>query len=258
MENDTAVIWSGKLPTGIEKILREVLDQGTRQNRKINVFFRADDIARVDESFSRLMHLFLSSRTPLCLAVVPGWLEENEWKEMQQFNPVNSSWCWHQHGWSHTNHEAHGKKNEFGPSRSRDDVFHDLDKGRKHLTALLGDLFYPVFTPPWNRCSTFTLELLEKLDFRAVSRSLHAKPLYQGKLPDLAINVDLHTRKEKDWQEGWNQLLTDFRLAACSGRIGLMLHHLKMNDAAFEFLSFLLSLLHENPATVFTTFRELT
>ncbi|MDW7771565.1 MAG: polysaccharide deacetylase family protein [Desulfobulbaceae bacterium] len=257
MNGDTAAIWSGNPPSGMQEKIREILDSGNRAGSRLNVFFRADDIARCDERFRRLMLLFQSHRMPLCLAVVPGWLNTRRWQDMERFNPESTLWCWHQHGWNHINHEMHGKKSEFGAARDRESIRRDLATGKKHLTLLLGDLFFPVFTPPWNRCSSVTLELIEELGFSAVSRSLNAKPQYKGKLPDLAVNVDLHTRKETDPRQAWNNLLLEFTEAAQSGCIGLMLHHLRMNDAAFDFLSFLLPLLQSHPGVACRTFRGL-
>jgi hypothetical protein len=143
------------------------------------------------------MRLFLAHRMPLCLAVVPEWLDRSAWAKMQEYGPANPLWCWHQHGWNHTNHEPEGKKCEFGESRDRAAIQTDLRKGSEHLGRLLGDLFLPVFTPPWNRCSRATLEILAELGFLAVSRFNNARPPAAGILPELAVNVDLHTRREK-------------------------------------------------------------
>jgi hypothetical protein len=257
MTATASAIWSAPPPAGIEIKIRTILDLAAEQNKQVDVFFRADDIALVDEPFCRLMQLFRSRQMPLCLAVVPQWLQHENWKDMQQFYPENALWCWHQHGWNHTNHETLGKKSEFGPSRPREDIRRDLVQGRKHLAAVLGNLFCPVFTPPWNRCSLITLEILEELDFPAVSRSKNAKPHYAGALPDLAVNVDLHTRRETDYGEGWNNLLAELTAAAELGRIGLMLHHQRMNDAAFEFLNTLLQMLQSHRGLICKTFREM-
>lgn len=257
MADDIAAVWSRNHPPGVQEQLRTILDQAVRLNNRLQIFFRADDIARVDKGFRRLMRLFQDHRMPLCLAVVPEWLTGDNWRDMQQFDPQDPLWCWHQHGWNHTNHERQGKKSEFGPARNREDIRRDLANGKKHLSALLGDLFHPVFTPPWNRCSSATLELLEELDFLAVSRSLHAKPPYSGRLPDFAVNVDLHTRKETDWRQGWDRLLLELTEAVHSGCMGIMVHHRCMNDTAFEFLSLLLPLLREQQDFICGTFREL-
>jgi len=102
----------------------------------------------------------------------------------------------------------------------------------------MGDDFQPIFTPPWNRFDNETGEALLELGYRAVSRSNGEQkkvPLPNG-LPDVPINVDLHTRSEVDPVEGLTALLEEFGEAVESGRVGVMLHHQRMNEAAFMFL----------------------
>lgn len=251
-----SALWTESLPGGVRQKIRASLENAGSGGQPPRVFFRADDIAVADERFSRLMRLFAARRMPLCLALVPGWLDSAGWKKMQEYGPAGRLWCWHQHGWNHTNHEPEGKKCEFGESRDRAAIHADLRRGRDHLRRLLGDLFLPVFTPPWNRCSITTLEALAELGFHAVSRFNNARPSAFGIIPDLAVNVDLHTRKEADFRQGWQLLLEELTAAARSGCIGFMLHHQRMNDAAFDFLDILLAELAFTDA-VCCTFREL-
>jgi hypothetical protein len=154
-------------------------------------------------------------------------------------NPA-SNWCWHQHGWLHANHEADGKKQEFGPSRCQADLKRDIGRGRQRLEKMIGHNFFPVFTPPWNRCDQKTLAVLEDLDYAAVSRSRKSRSPSLSALPEFDVNVDLHTRKEKSAAAGWHNLLAEMQQAIASGRCGIMIHHQRMNVAAFEFLEILL------------------
>lgn len=252
-----SVIWSRKPDSGILEAVSNIIEQARQQQGGVRVFFRADDIGRVDDRFCRLMQIFQEKNVPLCLAIVPQWMNTMEWRQMQQFTPAAPLWCWHQHGWSHVNHEPAGKKSEFGPSRTREQIRNDLSTGRSRLETILGGLFLPVFTPPWNRCSVETLELLEELKFQAVSRSKNAKPPYSGSIRDLAVNVDLHTRRETDFQQGWQNLLAELKTAAQSGTIGVMLHHQLMNDAAYQFLSNLIGQFNRHRNIACCTFREL-
>lgn len=252
-----AAIWAGPVPDGVRERIREILDGSRSGGTGLQVFFRADDIARPDAQFVRLMQLFMAHRVPLCLAVVPAWLGAAEWQGMKPFDPANAQWCWHQHGWSHTSHEPRGKKCEFGNDRSRGDIRRDLEAGRGRLKKILGSLFCPVFTPPWNRCSLATMELLGELQFQALSRYENARPIAPATLPDLAVNVDLHTRREGDGQQGWDGLFAELADAVRCGRIGFMLHHQLMNDAAFVFLDTLLTELRSRQDVSCVTFREL-
>jgi hypothetical protein len=104
----------------------------------------------------------------------------------------------------------------------------------------MGKHFYPVFTPPWNRCDLSTLILLKELGYQAVSRSTGSHPPALVELPDFQVNVDLHTRKEQRSHADWDGLFEDLEGALRSGFCGVMIHHQRMNEAAFAFLEVLL------------------
>jgi hypothetical protein len=204
------------------------------------IFFRADDVAVPGNQFARMLEIFSRHRMPLCLALVPAWLTGPRWQHLKEIAKNTASLCcWHQHGWRHVHHEAEGKKQEFGPRRSLPALESDLMRGRDHLVRLIGEKFFPVFTPPWNRCDHRTLQLLEKRKYIAVSRSQGSSPAPPKKLPDFYVNVDLHTRKEADPRLGWKKLLQELSGAISSGFAGIMIHHQRMNDSAFDFLEML-------------------
>lgn len=208
------------------------------------IYFRADDVAVPGRRFYRMMELFSQYRVPLSLAVVPAWLTQERWDSLQNTGVRSSSlWCWHQHGWRHVNHEKIGKNQEFGSVRLYSELKHDILKGKRRLENILGNHFYPVFTPPWNRCNQKTLALLKECRYLAVSRNCGALPAAPEKLPDLCVDVDLHTRKDKDPVSGWNRLFKGLTKDISTGRCGIMLHHQKMNAAAFDFLEILLKTL---------------
>lgn len=249
-EGKVTALYHQKLPETVYTVLEEIL-----AGKQVEVFFRADDIGLVDANYMQMMELFITYRMPLCLAVVPRWLSKECWQEMARFSPDDQLWCWHQHGYSHENHEAAGKKNEFGLARAREEIGKDLLAGKEHLEAVLGELFCPVFTPPWNRCSSTTLELLRECKFRAVSRSTGVHP--ESDLADICINVDLHTGKENNQQQAVDRLLRDWRQAVEGGRLGIMLHHQRMNSRAFVFLDRLLQIMKRQETVRLSTFREL-
>ena len=205
------------------------------------VFFRADDIAEACEDFSRLIALFVKHRAPLALAAVPAWLTVEKWTDIQNLTSAAPSlWCWHQHGWSHVDHSIEGKKCEFGDDRTPEDIEDDLARGRRRLETIMGDSFSPVFTPPWNRCGRFALDALKKLKFKAVSRSEGATPPVPSGLAQCDINVDLHTRKDAVSEKSLEALLGEIESGLVEGFCGIMIHHRRMNDAAFAFLDRLL------------------
>ncbi len=228
-------LWRSPLPVGWQ----ERLDRLAASAQQTRVFFRADDIAVADERFQQMMALFRRYEVPLCLAVVPAWMDQGRLAALQRFDLADPLWCWHQHGFAHQNHERTGRKCEFGSSRSAGEVRDDLQAGRTILEDLFGECFTPVFTPPWNRCTGLVLDMLPSLGYRAVSRFRDAVPACDC-LPDLAPSVDLHTGKEPDPARAWSSLWDSISRGLESGLLGFMLHHERMNAQAFGFLDGLL------------------
>lgn len=205
-------------------------------------FFRADDIGVPGKNCHRMMTIFADTGAPLHMAVTPAWLTPARWQILREWAGA-SEFVWHQHGWRHRNHQLSGKKGEFGTNRSREDKKADLSKGLEKLEAIMGREFRPIFTPPWNRIDAETGELLAEIGYAFVSRweGEDKKVPLPDRLPDIPVNVDLHTRTESDPETGLTALVDQFRQAAATGRVGVMLHHQRMNDGAFVFLEQLLN-----------------
>jgi peptidoglycan/xylan/chitin deacetylase (PgdA/CDA1 family) len=259
MQDDVSKLWQ-RLPSDIVSKIERCLAADCEQRSQRDdayIFFRADDIAVPGKQFAHLLEVFSQNRVPLCLAVVPAWLTRQRWRVLKNIAQNTASrWCWHQHGWRHVNHEIDGKKQEFGPVRSRADLEHDIRRGRQRLESLLGQSFYPVFTPPWNRCDQKTLEVLKERNYAAISRSRGSKPPTEGLL-NFDVNVDLHTRKEKTPPAGWENLFIELQQAIASGQCGIMIHHQRMNKAAFDFLDILLQALKRQKTLQLVHFKDL-
>ena len=242
MSNRISNIWQSP-PKDLAMWIDKCMDSARnhRVKKEALVFFRADDVAVPSKGFTRLMDLFVRYGAPLSLGVVPAWLSEPRWLYLKGFKQRGSDlWCWHQHGWRHQNHVKTGKKQEFGPSRTQVQIKRDLIQGRRRLELHMGKDFFPVFTPPWNRCNLSTLISLKELGYHAVSRSLGSQPSAPVGLPDFQVNVDLHTRKDRASGVGWKGLFEDIKTALGNGFCGIMIHHQRMNEAAFGFLEILL------------------
>ncbi|MCG6916321.1 MAG: polysaccharide deacetylase family protein [Deltaproteobacteria bacterium] len=241
---DFAPLWR-QVPSDIEKLLDKCLEEAAAKLQpggSVIVFFRADDIGVPGEGFARLVNLFRHHRAPLTLSVVPAWLTRPRWQQLQNLCGKNQRlWCWTQHGWRHLNHEPRGKKMEFGPSRKASLKRQDLWLGYQRLRKLMGEIFVPAFTPPWNRCDLETLTTLQDLGYQALSRSLGVEPVAPVKLAEYPVSVDLHTRKEPDAYGGWQSLLHELKENLAVGFCGVMIHHQRMNQAAFIFLDLLLN-----------------
>lgn len=224
----------------------------------IALFFRADDIGVPSRRFNEMIQLFQRFQLPLALAVVPSWLTRKRYQNLRTTTGADDRlWCWHMHGRKHHNHEATGRKQEFGPSRDKGSILADLLNGRDRLQAILGNSFSPYFTPPWNRCSRETAVALRELGFLAISRAAGAQPAVSDLLPDFQVNVDLHTGKAGDPETGVAKLLQSLTESLAAGRCGIMLHHQRMNRHAFILLELLLGMLSCQTQIVPASFDQL-
>lgn len=260
MSREVSSIWK-KSPRDFMLSLEACLDgeqNEANQEKKKTIYFRADDIAVPSKNFSRLTSLFNRYRIPLCLAVVPAWLTDDRWSSIKSLTRADEKlWCWHQHGWRHVSHSIKGKKCEFGPDRALYQIHNDLVKGMIRLKKIIGENFYPVFTPPWNRCDDNTLDILNRLKYKAVSRHFTINSGDGEKITGYDVHVDLHTRKEKDPETGWSNLLGEFRKALANGMCGIMIHHQLMNDHAFHFMDHLFKILTKKNNLRLVHFKDL-
>jgi hypothetical protein len=245
------------LKTDLDHCLTEALVAVGSQH-PIPVFFRADDIGVPGKQFRELIHAFAHYQVPLSMSVVPTWLTAARWKGIEELCQKNSNlWCFYQHGWRHMNHEPTGKKHEFGPARPILSMEHDLIRGRKRLTSLMQDAFFPAFTPPWNRFSKEAMDVLKASGCRALSRSRGASPPAPIGMPDFQVNVDLHTRKERTAAIGWKKLYAELSAGIAGGFCGIMIHHQRMNDNALVFLKGLLERMVEMDTFCFYHLKDL-
>lgn len=205
----------------------------------VDFLFRDDDVAEDCDGLKRLLDIFGEKGVPLNLEVIPGLLTPacsslllSRKKAAPSLIELN------QHGWMHLNHEASGRKCEFGPSRSFPEQLSDIRAGRERLLDAFGGAFNPVFTPPWNRCTTDTCRALEELDFRAVSALKRLDRPACAAPREISVTIDL-----LDWKNGPELKPATHLLAELSaqvregGLIGILLHHQVMRGDAFDFIA---------------------
>ena len=117
------------------------------------------------------------------------------------------------------------------------------------LARALGTRVEPVFTPPWNRCTAVTADVLADLGFAVLSRDSTATPLPEPRVREVPITVDwFGSRKGLRWTpyELADRMATAVRIGA---PVGIMLHHAVTDDGEFAALSALLALLTTHPST---------
>jgi hypothetical protein len=223
--------------------LRVALERSRGNGRgPVPLFVRDDDAGWDDERLFALCDLFAARSAPLDLAVIPTELDETLARQLRARARAGQL-AVHQHGFAHRNHEVTGRKCEFGPSRPVELQRADIARGRARLDELLGELVQPFFTPPWNRCTAGTAEVLRDLGFELLSRESRAERFGVDGLPELPVHVDWMAHR-KGVRVGLGEL--GARLAAAveeGGPVGLMLHHAAMDGADLAAVGELLDLL---------------
>lgn len=188
------------------RALTEALDAAPRP---VAVFFRDDDAGWEDERLRELVARFAGHGLPVDLAVIPAELHDDLAAWLR-----DSHAGLHQHGYEHTNHQAEGRKCEFGPARDKAAQREDIARGQAQLQALLGDRLDPFFTPPWNRCTRATAENLVELGFALLSREHRGEPF--GLLPELPVHLDVARLSPQDWTSGSRARSRTVRSVSCS------------------------------------------
>lgn len=215
----------------------------------IDVYIRDDDAGWNDAQLLTLLDLTHRCAVPIDLAAIPQAISRSLARELRKrCEAAHGAVNLHQHGNTHLNHEAEGRKSEYGSSRSAEQQRDDLVRGQQQLREHFGDLLQPIFTPPWNRCSELTPVLLCELGFAALSRDRGARPT-QDALQEMSVDMDW----SRHWREGgaagvaagFNRAVRE--RAADGQALGLMLHHAVMVHDEFLLLEQWLGVLSAHP-----------
>ena len=230
--------------------LRQALDGA---DRPVPFFFRDDDVGCGDQRLWPLLACFDAAGLPIDLAVIPAAVEPQTALRLRDLIAASGGLvAAHQHGCTHANHEPHGRRHEFGPSRSARQQLDDLVRGRRLLADALGpELVAPIFTPPWNRCTATTGRCVARLGaYRVLSRDVTAAPLGVdlGEVVELPVTVDWFARRKgvRLDRQGVGELLG--ASAAGGGPVGVMFHHEITDDRDLSAIDVLLRLVAGHPA----------
>jgi O6-methylguanine-DNA--protein-cysteine methyltransferase len=239
--------------------LKSALARSGQQSAPLRLFFRDDDVDEDEATLRRLLRLFLELNAPINLGVIPGRLTAACAELLaQSAGQTPAIFELNQHGWRHLNHEREGRKCEFGPSRTYAEQLADITQGRARMTEAFGQNWFPVFIPPWNRCTEETYRAIDHLDFRALSAKRGGSVVTGYRFEEISITLDLYR-----WNDGARlksaEEVVDSLIAQLSRRqtIGVALHHKVMDERAFSFLVSLLDTLASHPAVRFHTFQSL-
>ncbi len=229
---------------GLTRVLRALDAPGP----VVGVFIRDDDAGWGHATLMALLDVTMHAGVPIDLAAIPTALDNRLIADLTHRidgEPVLVGI--HQHGHSHANHEAEGRRCEFGPARSVAEQRADVWQGQQILRAAFKHRLDAIFTPPWNRCTESTAALLHELGFAALSRDRRATPVTC--MHDIAVDVDW----SRAWREDGEERTADAFVAAINARaadgqpLGLMLHHDAMAHDERVALSHWLGALRSHP-----------
>ena len=234
--------------------VREALDH---RDRQLRCFFRDDDAGWANRQLDHLLDLFAKRDLPIDLAVIPASLTDTLTDALlDRIEHRAERIGLHQHGYTHSNHEQRGRKYEFGNERSYLQQLTDIRHGWRILRERLDGHLQPIFTPPWNRCTQSTVEALQALGFKGLSRDIGAKPLAIGIIEEFPVHIDW-CKKQRDGSCG-NQWLAS-RLVeriADSDVLGIMLHHENLDDVELCRLEQLIKLMGDHQTVRFVPMKE--
>jgi len=240
--------------TGWLDPLRRALDS---RDEPVRFFFRDDDAGWDDAALDRVLDVFADHGLPLDVAAIPAALTGRtvELLTVRAASGRNDVTV-HQHGYAHVNHEAEGRKCEFGVSRTPEQQAEDLEAGRALLRDRVGDV-PSLFTPPWNRCAPWTGRVLRDLGFEVLSRDVTAGSIGVPGLLELPVTVDWSARRKgvPVDRTGRGELLA--RSAGEPGPVGVMLHHEVMSVQDLADLAALLRVVGDHPAALAAHLDEL-
>ena len=208
--------------------------------RDVELWWRDDDAADVGPALERLLSIHRRTAMPLSLAVVPAKATPALAARLATEPGIDLL----QHGYSHTNHApAQDKKIELGTHRPAMLVVGDLGTGWMAMERLFGDRPLPVLVPPWNRIAPHLVPALPEIGFTGLSTfGARTRPEPVRGLRQINTHVDL-----LDWHgsRGFvgEQTALDMLVAALvrartekAEPVGILSHHLAMDEGAWDFL----------------------
>jgi hypothetical protein len=225
------------------------LDRWGEAERVAALWWRDDDAVAATPALTRLLRL--AGRAPVAFAVIPAQAGA-DLAEALCGAPAAAVM---QHGWGHINHARSGKRSEYPPDRPAAAVTAELGSGRARINQLFGSRVLPVLVPPWNRFAPELLPVLPGAGITGLSTMAGQLPQYlRPGITALDVHVDL-----VDWRGGRGFVETELALGRLVGwlraqrlgmvgaaPIGILTHHLMMDDATAAFLGSLLAVVGDH------------
>ena len=240
--------------------LRRELAAFRADGLKLPLWWRDDDAIRATPELDRLARLAEDMQLPVHLAIVPA-------RAQPDLGPALAGGPFRGvvHGWAHVNHAPpEMKSSEFGTSRA--DAAEEAARGLVHLRGLWGAAIHPMFVPPWNRIHADVVPGLADAGYRCLSTfGPRAAPLAAPGLAAINTHVDpvdwRGTRGLADPDRIVEQLAAHLQArrggsADNDEPLGLLTHHLMMDDPTWAFCRELMAELQDGPVDRYDIERE--
>ncbi|WP_321335911.1 polysaccharide deacetylase family protein [Breoghania sp.] len=239
--------------------LKAHLDGFAARGQTISLWWRDDDAIEPTPALDRMLALAKRYGVDIGLAVIPKGAGEALAERLRQEPHAVVL----QHGWRHKNHQikAEGEKAaELGTRRDMEEVLGELTMGREKLEGLFGEKFIPALVPPWNRISDAIAQAAPGIGLPGLSTFTSKVAMRPHRLQ---THLDPIKWKENGRFIGWGSARRRFdeileaRSQDPSEPIGLLSHHLVMDDDHFAFFEDVLEITAAHPAAKWPPVRRL-
>ena len=223
----------------------------------VEFWWRDDDAGRPSDRLTRLLSISRKLELPLAVAVVPAWLENSVARDIRR-SPTCAVL---QHGWDHEDHSRQGeKKIELGGRIDHDLIREKLTSGLEILRRNFHRSMLPVLVPPWNRIDPALVSDLPLIGYESISTFGSDTAGRTSGLNHINPQIDpIAWRSDRAFASVEEIASSTSRaIAAFPGRpIGLLTHHLDMDEAAFQTLETILSGLRRHEKAQWPTLAQL-
>jgi peptidoglycan/xylan/chitin deacetylase (PgdA/CDA1 family) len=235
--------------------LEAALDAVALEGKAIHLWWRDDDAGRDDPRLERLLELAERQALPLALAVVPVWLDESAQARIAASAQASVL----QHGFAHRNHAPAGEKScELG-GRALELIEAELAQGHAALVDAFGAAFLAVLVPPWNRFDQRLIGRLTACGFCGLS-AFGARKAREAAAGLIQVNTHLDPIDWRGDRLFVGEVAALERLIAVldpDEPIGILSHHLAMDEPGWQFLDRLLGVLAAHPGAVLCSAADL-
>jgi len=208
--------------------------------RDVELWWRDDDAADTSAALDRLLALQHETAVPLAVAVVPARATAALADRLTAALAIDVL----QHGYAHANHALPpDKKSELGPHRPAMLVLGELGTGHLALERLFDARALSVLVPPWNRIAPALVPALPEIGFTGLSTFAARRRREPVKgLRQINTHVDVIDWKDRRGFVGHDAAVATLVEALRHSRsatgepVGLLSHHLAMDEGAWDFL----------------------